>query len=316
MGASRSIQAPTHRSRMTVPRAVACLAITIASLAGVMNCATPPTHPVVFPQDPLARANPRSPGAVLMVLSAAPEQTLADGSTRRTGYFLNEFHEPYRALVDAGYDVVIATPGGRVPALDPESLKPSYWKDHPEALAEAQALTERLPKMRAPMPLSEARARAEEFQALIVPGGQGVMVDLLDDADLHGLLIDFSASDRPVGLICHAPAILTRLPGDPRPFMGRRVTSVSGFEEWYIETFVMGANAQVRGLGDRLDDAGYRHETALPGRSRAVRDCNLVTSQNPFSGAEFSALFLAALADWRQGGRCSTNDEAAPSASR
>lgn len=313
MGASTTIRAPTSRGGLTFTRFLSRLVCTAVGWAGIIGCATAPTHPVVFPPGPLAPEALRSPGMVLMVLSAASEQSLADGSTRQTGVFLNEFYEPYRALVDAGYDVAIATPAGRAPAFDPESLKPSYWKKHPEALAEAQALVATLPGLRAPLHLSEVRARSDAFQAILVPGGQGVMVDLLHDADLHGLLLDFGVTHRPVGLVCHAPALLSRLPEDQSPFLGRRVTSVSGFEEWYIETFVMGARARVREIGAKLEGAGYLHETAFPGRPRAVRDCNLVTSQNPFSGTEFNTLFLAALTDWRQAGRCAG---APPRASR
>lgn len=310
MGAPSSTQTRTFHAGKALTWFLAPLAL--AGLTAVWGCATAPTHRLVFPSAP---AEVRAPGAVLMVLSAASEQKLADGSTRQTGVFLNEFYEPYRALVDAGYEVALATPEGRAPAFDPESLKPSYWKEHPEALAEAQALLTQLPQLRAPLSLSEVRTRSDAFQALLVPGGQGVMVDLLHDTDLHGLLLDFGATARPVGLVCHAPALLSRLPKEQGPFAGRRVTSVSGFEEWYIETFVMGARAQVRGIGEQLDEAGYRHETAFPGRSRAVRDCNLVTSQNPYSGADFNAHFLAALSDWRNAGRCEPESGALSEAS-
>lgn len=273
--------------------------LAFVSLLALTACASGPTHRVDLGPD----ATQTAPGTVLMVLSAAPTQTLADGSTRDTGYFLNEFYEPYRALVEAGYAVAIATPAGRAPALDPESLNPKYWDGDAEAVARARAAVEALPEMQAPLPLEAVARQADGYQGLVVPGGQGVMVDLLDDPTLHGLLQTFGASHRPVGLICHAPALLTRLP-DPAPFAGRRVTSVSGIEEWYIEAFVMGADAQVREIGDRLDDAGFRHEAGFPGRAHAVRDCNLVTSQNPFSGHAFEGLFMAALEDWRRGGRC------------
>lgn len=263
------------------------------------GCASAPAYRVAFE----SRAQPRPAGTVLVVLSAAPIQTLADGSTRETGYFLNEFYEPYDALVDAGYAVAIATPGGRPPALDPESLDEKYW-DNPMVLAAARKLVDELPQMKAPLRLEDVAARSAEYQAIIVPGGQGVMVDLLDDPVLHALLREFGDTDRPVGLICHAPAILSRMAADPNPFAGRRVTSVSGIEEWYIETFVMDADAQVRAIGDTLDDNGFRHEAAFPGRSNAVRDCNLVTSQNPFSSGAFNDLFLAAMMDWRRSGRC------------
>lgn len=311
MDAPDSPPSAPFRSRRMPPWWWASLVL-VVGLAGAWGCATPPARRVVFPSTPLSSTEVRAPGAVLMVLSSASEQKLSDGSTRSTGVFLNEFYEPYRALIDAGYEVVLATPGGQPPTFDPEGLKPSYWEAHPESLTEAQALVAKLP---APLSLAEVRTRAETFQALLIPGGQGVMVDLLGDAELHGLLVDFGATSRPVGLVCHAPALLTRLSVEHSPFSGRRVTSVSGFEEWYIETFVMGARAEVRGIGEQLEASGFHHEAAFPGRSRAVRDCNLVTSQNPFSGMDFNALFLAALSDWRNAGRCEPEAVAASASS-
>jgi putative intracellular protease/amidase len=55
---------------------------------------------------------------------------------------------PYQRLVDEGYEVDIATPGGRLPALDPESLDGDYWKENLEELARALEIVETLPQMR------------------------------------------------------------------------------------------------------------------------------------------------------------------------
>jgi len=245
---------------------------------------------------------PRPPGRVLFVLSAAQLQILQNGKRRPTGNFLSELYEPYAALTNAGYQVVAATPGGRPPSIDPESLADKYWGDHLERRDSARSLLKSPPFAR-PMPLGDALAVQHEFQGLVVPGGQGLMVDLLHDADAHALVAHFAASDRPLGMICHAPALLTRL-ATPSRLRGRQLTSVSGFEEFYIETFVMGGDARVRNIGEQLENAGYAHDTAFAGRSHAVRDCNLVTSQNPFSGADFTRLYLAALGDSRRGARC------------
>ena len=94
------------------------------------------------------------------------------------------------------------------------------------------------------------------------------------------------------------------MPRTARVRPGAVVTSVSRTEEMFIETFVMGAKAQVRRIGRQLEHAGYRHTSRFPGRAHAVRDCNLVTSQNPFSSEAFNRHFLAALRDFRRGGRC------------
>ncbi len=268
-------------------------------LLALSCCSAPAGRPAIFPATPSAQV---APGKVLLLASAADTQILADGSRRRTGTFLGELYAPHQALLQAGHDVVLATPAGAPVAIDPESLKEKYWSS-PESLASARRFVATSAELRAPMSLDRALAAADDFQGLVIPGGQGMMVDLLDDADAHALLARFAADDRPIGLVCHAPVLLTRLK-QPGPLASRSVTAVSGLEELFIETFVMGEKATVRGIGDRLEERGYRYSAAFPGSSRAVRDCNLVTSQNPFSTQAFSELFLQAIHDFRRGGRC------------
>ncbi len=278
-------------------------------LASVLACATstvtPSSTPASAPRS-AAVVDPQvgPPGRVVFVLSSAGLQTLANGKQRATGFFLSEFFQPYRALRDAGYDIEIATVDGRPPVVDPESLELDYWDEDEAARIEALAFVKDDPRMSKPTPLREIRARSDEFQGVVVPGGQGVMIDLIDDPDLHAVLIELGRTDRAVGLVCHAPAILTKLPSGQSPFEGRTVTSVSGFEEFYIERFVMKGRAENRRIGKQLRRLGYEHETGAPGKSYAHRDCNLATSQNPFSDAAFNTRLLAALQGVRAGVRC------------
>lgn len=270
-------------------------------------CSSSPRYRPEFARG--ADAAMRAPGPVLFVLTSASEQPLSDGSTRATGAFLNEVYEPYRALRAAGHTVVVATPEGRRPSVDPESLDDKYWDEHSQHRDSAQQLFEAEATLTEPLTLDQALAHIEEYQGVLIPGGQGVMVDLLDDERVHHLLSRFAESHRPVGLVCHAPAVLARM-REPGSLRGRRLTSVSSFEEFYIETFVMGAEPRFRDIGEALEERGFRHEAAFPGSAHAVRDCNLVTSQNPFSGGAFNAAYLAALRDFRRGARCvSTTDE-------
>jgi putative intracellular protease/amidase len=271
----------------------------VLALIGLVCCGSPAGRPAMFPATPV---EPAAAGKILMLASAATTQKLADGSTRKTGTFLGELYEPYQALLGAGHQVTLATVGGAKVAIDPESLKEKYWETA-EQLAAAQSFVATSSELTSPLPIDQVLSSAEDFQGLVIPGGQGVMVDLLDNADVHALLLRFAAQDRPIGLVCHAPALLTRLKR-PGRLAGREVTSVSGLEELFIETFVMGEEAKVRGIGQSLQQHGYRHSAAFPGASRAVRDCNLVTSQNPFSTRDFSQLYLRALDDFRRGARC------------
>lgn len=238
---------------------------------------------------------------VLFLMTAANTQELQNGKARQTGYFLNEFYEAYKAIRQAGYDIDFASPEGAKPTIDEESLKDKYWKDNLPLKRESLDFVASEPEIKEPMALEEALARNMEYVAMVVPGGQGVMVDLFHDKSVPELLLKFASHKRPIGLICHAPALLLKMPLADNPMKGFKVNSVSGFEEWIIETFVMDGKAKDRKIGSRLEKAGFDYESGFPGRPHAVRDQFLVTSQNPFSGQEFNRAFLAALEEFRAG---------------
>lgn len=63
---------------------------------------------------------------LLMIVSSARAMTLADGQEHPTGYWAEEVLEPYRRFMDAGVDLVIATPDGRPPQPDPWGLEPFF----------------------------------------------------------------------------------------------------------------------------------------------------------------------------------------------
>ncbi|HET9258309.1 MAG TPA: hypothetical protein VFO16_24350 [Pseudonocardiaceae bacterium] len=64
---------------------------------------------------------------LLMIVSSARMIRLADGRDHPTGYRAKEVREPYETFVAAGVDVVIATPDGKAPQLDPWGLEPSFY---------------------------------------------------------------------------------------------------------------------------------------------------------------------------------------------
>ena len=58
--------------------------------------------------------------------SAAPTYwVLKDGTRYATGYWAEEFANPYEILTDAGHEVVVATPKGVTPTVDMMSLRPA-----------------------------------------------------------------------------------------------------------------------------------------------------------------------------------------------
>lgn len=70
---------------------------------------------------------------LLLVVSSATEIDLADGTPHAIGYWPEEVSRPLRRFVDAGVDVVVATPGGRAPTPDQFGLEPRFhYRDEDE----------------------------------------------------------------------------------------------------------------------------------------------------------------------------------------
>jgi putative intracellular protease/amidase len=110
---------------------------------------------------------------ILMVLTSHDKL----GNTgRKTGFWLEEFAAPYYTFKDAGAEIVLASPKGGQPPLDPKSNEPNFQTDlthrfEADEGAKAQlATTVRLDSV-----------KAEDFDTVFYPGGHGPMWDLPED---------------------------------------------------------------------------------------------------------------------------------------
>ena len=115
--------------------------------------------------------------------------------------------------------------------------------------------------------LTIAEARAEDFDALLLPGGVGNPDRLRSDGGAVALIKAFDAAGKPIAAICHAPWLLA----EADVVRGRRVTSWPS-----IRTDIRNAGAEV------VDEA-------------AVTDGHLVTSRNPDDVPAFTAALIAAI---------------------
>jgi putative intracellular protease/amidase len=122
---------------------------------------------------------------VLFIVSGATYWVLKDGTRYPTGYWAEEFANPYKILTDAGHEVVVATPNGVTPNVDMMSLRPEMVGGNDEAL-ELEAIIRSAEVMRRPLRLSDVRL--EDYDAVYMPGGHGPMSDLAWDADVGRLL--------------------------------------------------------------------------------------------------------------------------------
>ena len=236
---------------------------------------------------------------ILFVLSAEDTLQLNNGEKlRQTGVFLNEFYLAYKSVTEAGFTVDFATPNGIIATIDEESINDKYWENNFEVKNEALIFTKTDSLFNSPKTLEKAIEDKSDYIGLIIPGGQGLMVDLKDDINIPILLKYFAMENKPTGLICHAPSLILTIPKEDNPYIGFKVNSVSPFEEFVIERFIMKGKPKNRKIAKRLKKLGLKYRRKLPKANYAVKDRNLVTSQNPFSGTAFNKLYLEALTEY------------------
>ena len=215
---------------------------------------------------------------VLFIVSGTTYLVLKDGTRYATGYWAEEFARPYKAITDAGHEVVVATPGGVTPTVDMMSLRPSMTGGDQAAL-DLEAIIRSAEVMRRPLQLSDVRL--DDYDAVYLPGGHGPMQDLAFDADVGRLLTAQLASGNPLAIVCHGPAAIlaTRIHG-VSPFKDYRITCFTNDEE---EGIGLASRAQWLLETEIQDKVGVQFSRAPMWEPYMVEDRNLITGQNPNS---------------------------------
>ena len=134
---------------------------------------------------------------------------------------------------------------------------------------------------------------SESLETRRCPNGSGPLWDLAVDADSKRLIEAFAGSDKPVGAVCHAPAVFKSTMGaDGKPLVsGKRVTGFTNTEEDAV-----GLTKVVPFLvEDMLKQNGGHYEKGDDWASFVLTDGKLVTGQNPASSEEAAKALLALL---------------------
>jgi putative intracellular protease/amidase len=235
---------------------------------------------------------------VLVVLSGGHALKLKDGKIYPTGFYLNELAVPLRAVIDAGFRPIIATPSGSIPSLDAASDSKKYFHDDEKEYLAAKKLVADLGVLTA-KPRSLASFTDEEiarFAGVFVPGGHAPMIDLHQSPEFGRILRRMHVLARPTAMICHGPVALlsARSDADTWIYRGYHLTVFSDAEEKSVEAKLGGPLAF--NPEDALHDAGAKVENGPGGKSHIVEDRELITGQNPASDAEFARAFVRKLA--------------------
>lgn len=211
--------------------------------------------------------------SILMILTS--HDTLGD-TGEKTGFWLEEFAAPYFVFRDAGHEIVLASPAGGQPPLDPKSDAEDAQTDATRRFKADPAAQSALANTR---PLAEISADA--FDAVFYPGGHGPMWDLVGDVKSVALTEAFWGAGKPIGAVCHAPIIFKHARTKTGDYIvaDRDVTGFTNGEEDAV-----GLTDVVPHLvEDVLKERGGKYAKADDFAPFVRIDGQLVTGQNPAS---------------------------------
>src|SRR5262245_61026639 len=254
---------------------------------------------------------------VLVLGSNATRIEVQGGGTGPTGNYLNETVVPAMALIEAGYDLVLATPNGTKPHIDEVSDSVVHFDGDQEAYSRAKTFWANDPAMNQVHTLSSVvKEGLDSYAGVFVPGGQAPVVDLMQDPDAGQILRHFHEFSKPTVLLCHGPiALVSALPharefraaliaGDENKakewakgwtYAGYKMTIFSASEEKPIENDILHAKMYFN-MPYALTTAGGQVTTgSVDFAPNVVIDRELITGQNPRSDHAIAAKLIEAL---------------------
>lgn len=202
---------------------------------------------------------------------------------KKTGVWLEEFAAPYY-IFQYAVDLVLASPKGGQPPVDPRSEEPEAqtpatmrFKNDKEAQA-AFANTHKL-----------AEISPGDFDGVFYPGGHGPLWDLAEDQHSIKLIEAMYGDAKPVAAVCHGPAAFrhTKRPDGSHLVKDKSVTGFSNSEEAAVGL----TNVVPFLVEDMLKENGGIYSKADDWQPYGVVDGDLITGQNPAS-AEGTAWLL------------------------
>jgi putative intracellular protease/amidase len=214
------------------------------------------------------------------------------------GFWAAELFHPYHEFIQHRYEVTVASPdGGRV-ELDALSDPRDESKWSADDLVSMGAL--HTPEIAALLEDTPALRDLDlaTYDALVICGGQGPMFQFRDHAGLQRAVAHFFEAERPTAALCHGVAALidVRLSDGSYLVAGRTITGFANVEEDFSDA-AAGATVMPFRVEDELRKRGANYIQAGLFKAFAVRDHNLITGQQQYSGEKVAELVIAALGD-------------------
>ncbi|TAE22259.1 MAG: type 1 glutamine amidotransferase domain-containing protein [Cytophagales bacterium] len=222
------------------------------------------------------------------------------------GFWWSELTHPYHEFAEKGYEVTVFSPNGGPCEADAMSDP-----NDPSGYSSSDLISQgfmHTPSLRALIDDTKAIAdlNIADFDALVVAGGQAPMFSFESATDLHAKFVEFYQSGKVTAALCHGTAILryAKLPNGEYLAKGKTVTGFANVEEDFADNAVWDYGLLSRDkhlmpwrIEDELKALGANFVQAGLWRGFAIRDGNLITGQQNFSGAETAKAIIEALGE-------------------
>jgi len=243
----------------------------------------------------------RQPKRIALVL-ANPAVSTTTGWP--VGFWWAELSHPYYVFTEHGYEVELFSPDGG--PCEPDAMSdPNDASGYSASDLISQGFIH-TPALRARIDATRpvASLDPQSFDAIVVAGGQAPMFTFEQATVLHERFVAFYEAGKIAAALCHGTAVLAfaRLSNGEPLVAGKTVTGFANVEEDFADAAVWSMGLLPRDrhvmpwrIEDRLKALGANYVQAGLWRGFAVRDGNLITGQQNFSGEETAKLVVEAL---------------------
>lgn len=234
-----------------------------------------------------------APKRILMVISNPGTSTTVGGPV---GFWASELTHAWYEFTEVGYEVAIASPQGGQCQLDSFSdpRDASGYSAH-DLISMGFIHTPHLWAL-VENTLSLDTVTVNDYDAIVVAGGQGPMFTFPQATQLHQLLAAFYEAEKPTAALCHGTcALLYVTLSDGSPLIqGKTMTGFANSEEDFADSYV-GQKIMPFRIEDEANKIGANFITGGLFKPFAVRDGRLITGQQQYSGRATAQLVIEAL---------------------
>jgi putative intracellular protease/amidase len=245
--------------------------------------------------------NPKSKKRVAIVIA---NPTVSATTGWPVGFWWSELTHPFYVFTEKGYEVEIFSPnGGKCEADGMSDPRDASGYSASDLITMGFVNTPALVKL-----VAETRKVSEidvsKFDAIVVAGGQAPMYSFEGATSLHKKFVEFYEAGKIAAAMCHGVAVLryARLSNGQLLAKGKTVTGFANVEEDFADNALWSMNLLPRDkhfvpwrIEEEMKRLGANYVQAGLWRGFAIRDGNLITGQQNFSGSETADLVAQAL---------------------